>query len=131
LFVLSLNESEFRLGSGLAPEECEDCCFRAGHVALTADGIATDQFINDGRRHLMLGERINPIPRTALVNDQEIEVSARMVGQVAVRSDLHDSARSGVLAANSSVAGTAILAREVIAVDSGFSHVSSFLIPVQ
>jgi hypothetical protein len=94
LFVLSLNEGEFRLGRGLAIEECQDCCFRSGHVASPADAIATNQFINDGRRDSTLGEREDTIARATLINHQEINVAVSTVGQVSVSSDLHDSARS-------------------------------------
>jgi hypothetical protein len=88
LFVLSLNESEFRLCSGFAIEECEDCCFRAGHVASPADAIATDQFINDGRRDSMPGEREDTIAWATLVNNEEINVAVSIVVQVAVSTDL-------------------------------------------
>jgi hypothetical protein len=127
LFVLSLNESEFRLCSGLAIEECEDCCFRAGHVASPTDAIATDQFINDGRRDSMLGEREDTIARATLINHQEINVAVSIVKMVAVSSDLHDSARSrGGFATDITVGRTRILTGEVIAGDCGCSHVGSF-----
>jgi hypothetical protein len=80
LFVLSLNESEFRLWSGLAGEECEDCCFRAGHVARPTDAIVADQFIDNCWRNSMTGERVDAIPRGPLVNNEEINVAVRRPG---------------------------------------------------
>jgi hypothetical protein len=98
-----------------------------GHVALPTDAIATDQFINDGRPDSMLGEREDTIPRTALVNDEEINVAVSIVGQVAVSSDLHDSACSrGGFAPDITVGRTRILTGEVIAGDCGCSHVGAF-----
>jgi hypothetical protein len=47
LFVLSLNEDEFRLRSRLAEDEYADSCFRADHVAQPTDPIVADQLIDN------------------------------------------------------------------------------------
>jgi hypothetical protein len=47
LFVLSLNEGEFRLRSRLAEDEYADSCFRTGYVAQPTDPIFADQLIDN------------------------------------------------------------------------------------
>jgi hypothetical protein len=127
LFVLSLNESEFRLGSRLAEDKCADGFFRNGHVALPTDPIVADQIIDNRWRNSMTRERVDTISRGALVDNEEINVAVNIVEQLALSIDLHNSACSrGGSATDTTVGRTRILTGEVIAGNCGCSHVGAF-----